>query len=181
MLTFDILNQSRDCRARTGKITTAHGVIETPIFMPVGTLGTVKAVSVEELKACQAQIILGNTYHLYLRPGCEVMSPMGGLHSFMNWDRPILTDSGGFQFFSLAKLAKFKDEGVFFQSHIDGSSHVFTPERAVKIQTILGSDIMMSLDWCMGYPATKKRHPLPLKKQPNGQSGEKISGLKTVK
>ncbi len=164
MLTFDIINQSQECRARTGKVTTAHGVIETPIFMPVGTLGTVKGVSVEELKACQAQIILGNTYHLYLRPGCEVMTQMNGLHSFMNWDRPILTDSGGFQFFSLAKLAKFKDEGVSFQSHIDGSRHLFTPERAVEIQTILGSDIMMSLDWCMGYPATKKEAATALEK-----------------
>lgn len=164
MLTFDILNQSMETRARTGRITTAHGVIETPIFMPVGTLGSVKSVSVEELKSCQAQIILGNTYHLYLRPGCEVMAHMGGLHSFMNWNRPILTDSGGFQFFSLAKLAKFKDEGVSFQSHIDGSPHLFTPERAVEIQTVLGSDIMMSLDWCMGYPATKKEAMLALEK-----------------
>ncbi|MBI9088527.1 MAG: tRNA guanosine(34) transglycosylase Tgt [Desulfobacterium sp.] len=164
MLTFDIKNQSQECRARTGKITTAHGEIETPIFMPVGTLGTVKGVSVEELKACQAQIILGNTYHLYLRPGCEVMTQMNGLHSFMNWDKPILTDSGGFQFFSLAKLAKFKDEGVSFQSHIDGSRHLFTPEKAVEIQTILGSDIMMSLDWCMGYPATKNEANTALEK-----------------
>ncbi|MDY0220877.1 MAG: tRNA guanosine(34) transglycosylase Tgt [Desulfobacterium sp.] len=164
MLTFDILNQSLETRARTGRITTAHGVIETPIFMPVGTLGTVKAVSVEELKGCQAQIILGNTYHLYLRPGCEVMAHMGGLHRFMNWDRPILTDSGGFQFFSLAKLAKFKEEGVSFQSHIDGSSHLLTPELAVEIQTVLGSDIMMSLDWCMGYPATKKEAMTALEK-----------------
>lgn len=164
MLKFDIINQCDESRARTGTITTAHGVIETPIFMPVGTLGSVKAVSVEELKECRAQIILGNTYHLYLRPGCEVMTHMNGLHSFMNWDRPILTDSGGFQFFSLAKLAKFKDEGVSFQSHLDGSSHLFTPERAVEIQNILGSDIMMSLDWCMGYPATKKEAATALEK-----------------
>ena len=133
MLTFDIEKKCMDSRARTGRITTEHGKIPTPIFMPVGTLGSVKAVSVEELKNCGAQIILGNTYHLYLRPGCEVMDHMGGLHKFMNWDRSILTDSGGFQFFSLAKLAKFSDEGVNFQSHIDGSRHLFTPEKAVAI------------------------------------------------
>ncbi len=156
MLNFEILKQSSDTRARTGRIKTAHGCIETPIFMPVGTLGSVKSVSVEELKQCKAQIILGNTYHLYLRPGIEVMKKMKGLHSFMNWDRPILTDSGGFQFFSLAKLAKFSDEGVTFQSHIDGSRHVFTPEKAVEIQTVLDSDIMMSLDWCVGYSGNKK-------------------------
>lgn len=153
---FEVLNQCRDTRARTGKILTARGEIDTPIFMPVGTLASVKSVSNEELMSCDARIILGNTYHLYLRPGCEVIQPMGGLHKFMNWNRPILTDSGGFQFFSLAKLAKFSDEGVNFQSHIDGSRHQFTPEKAVEIQTVLGSDIMMSLDWCIGYPAGKK-------------------------
>ncbi len=156
MLSFEILKQSSETRARTGKIQTDHGCIETPIFMPVGTLGSVKSVSVEELKQCKAQIILGNTYHLYLRPGIEVIEKMHGLHSFMNWDLPILTDSGGFQFFSLAKLAKFSDEGVTFQSHIDGSRHVFTPEKAVEIQTVLDSDIMMSLDWCVGYSGNKK-------------------------
>ena len=156
MLNFEVLKQSSETRARTGRIKTDHGCIETPIFMPVGTLGSVKSVSVEELKQCKAQIILGNTYHLYLRPGIEVMEKMKGLHSFMNWDRPILTDSGGFQFFSLAKLAKFSDEGVTFQSHIDGSRHVFTPEKAVEIQTVLDSDIMMSLDWCVGYSGNKK-------------------------
>jgi len=156
MLTFEIKKKSTESRARDGVIATAHGKIPTPIFMPVGTLGSVKAVSVEELKQCEARIILGNTYHLYLRPGCEVMTHMGGLHSFMNWDRPILTDSGGFQFFSLAKLAKFSQEGVKFQSHIDGSSHLFTPEKAVDIQTVLGSDIMMSLDWCIQHPASEK-------------------------
>ena len=156
MLSFNIETEDTRSRARSGVIQTAHGEIKTPIFMPVGTLGSVKSISVEELKACGAQIILGNTYHLYLRPGGEVMSHMGGLHRFMNWDRPLLTDSGGFQFFSLAKLAKFSDEGVNFQSHIDGSRHLFTPEKAVDIQTVLGSDIMMSLDWCMGYPATEQ-------------------------
>lgn len=164
MLRFKLSHQCSTSRARTGTITTAHGEIQTPIFMPVGTLGTVKSVSVEELKDCGAQIILGNTYHLYLRPGCDVIDHMDGLHKFMNWDRPILTDSGGFQFFSLAKLARFTDEGVSFQSHIDGSAHKFTPEKAVEIQTILGSDIMMSLDWCIGHPATKSESMEALRK-----------------
>ncbi len=163
MLKFKVLKESgkvsglQNCRARLGSIATDHGVIETPIFMPVGTLGTVKAVSVEELDHCNAQIILGNTYHLYLRPGCDVIQHMEGLHKFIRWEKPMLTDSGGFQFFSLAKLAKFTDEGVAFQSHIDGSRHFFSPEKAVEIQMILGSDIMMSLDFCMGYPASEKQ------------------------
>ncbi len=164
MLKFEVSQQCQKSRARTGVITTSHGEIKTPIFMPVGTLGTVKSVSVEDLKDCGAQIILGNTYHLYLRPGCDVISHLKGLHKFMNWDRPILTDSGGFQFFSLAKLAKFSDEGVSFQSHIDGSAHKFTPEKAVEIQSILGSDIMMSLDWCIGHPATKNESIQALQK-----------------
>lgn len=163
MLKFELLNKSNEkkgselSRARLGAITTEHGVIDTPIFMPVGTLGSVKAVSVEELNHCKAQIILGNTYHLYLRPGCEVIEYLEGLHEFIRWDKPLLTDSGGFQFFSLAKLAKFSDEGVAFQSHIDGSRHFFSPEKAVGIQLILGADIMMSLDWCIGHPANEKQ------------------------
>ncbi len=163
MLKFELLkqaNKKKGCelsRARLGTITTDHGVIDTPIFMPVGTLGSVKSLSVEELDHCKAQIILGNTYHLYLRPGCEVIEHLGGLHEFIRWDKPLLTDSGGFQFFSLAKLAKFSDEGVAFQSHIDGSRHFFSPEKAVEIQMILGADIMMSLDWCIGHPASEKQ------------------------
>ncbi len=163
MLTFDLIkdNSQKDDdgrdRSRLGRITTDHGVIETPIFMPVGTVGSVKAVSKEDLEHCGARIILGNTYHLYLRPGCDVIEAMKGLHSFTAWDKPMLTDSGGFQFFSLAKLARFTDEGVHFQSHIDGSRHFFSPERAVEIQMILGSDIMMSLDWCQGHPATEQQ------------------------
>ncbi|MDA8135611.1 MAG: tRNA guanosine(34) transglycosylase Tgt [Desulfobacteraceae bacterium] len=159
MLTFELKKESTEskgpetCRARLGAIHTDHGVIDTPIFMPVGTVGSVKALSVEDLDHCKAKIILGNTYHLYLRPGMEVMEHMQGLHSFIRWNKPILTDSGGYQFFSLAKLAKFSDEGVAFQSHIDGSRHMFSPEKAVDIQLTLGSDIMMSLDWCIGYPA----------------------------
>ena len=159
MLTFDLKKESKEenCRARLGTIETAHGTIQTPIFMPVGTVGSVKAVSKEDLNDCGAQIILGNTYHLYLRPGCDVITEMKGLHKFIAWDKPMLTDSGGFQFFSLAKLAKFTEEGVHFQSHIDGSRHFFSPEKSVEIQMILGSDIMMSLDWCMGHPATEKQ------------------------
>ena len=162
MLTFDLIKDNskkgdgRD-RSRLGRIITDHGVVETPIFMPVGTVGSVKAVSKEDLAHCGAQIILGNTYHLYLRPGVEVIETMKGLHTFTAWNKPMLTDSGGFQFFSLAKLAKFTDEGVHFQSHIDGSRHFFSPERAVEIQMILGSDIMMSLDWCQGHPATDQQ------------------------
>lgn len=163
MLSFELLKESREtfgsqsCRARLGHIKTDHGSIQTPIFMPVGTQGAVKAISKEDLDHCGAQIILGNTYHLYLRPGPEVMEQMGGLHEFSGWKKPMLTDSGGFQFFSLAKLAKFTDEGVQFQSHIDGSRHFFSPEKAVEIQMTLGSDIMMSLDWCMGHPATERQ------------------------
>ncbi len=156
MFEFEITGTSSETRARTGKIKTSRGVIETPIFMPVGTLGSVKSLIVEELEQCSARIILGNTYHLYLRPGIDVIDHMGGLHNFINWEKPILTDSGGYQFFSLAKLAEFSDKGVSFQSHIDGSRHFFSPEKAVEIQMILGSDIMMCLDFCIGYPASEK-------------------------
>ncbi len=135
--------------ARAGLITTDHGVIETPIFMPVGTVGSVKAVHIHELSDdIRAQIILGNTYHLYLRPGMEIISRAGGLHKFNGWDRPILTDSGGFQVFSLASNRKLTEEGARFRSHIDGSLHVFTPENVVDTQRIIGSDIMMALDEC---------------------------------
>jgi len=170
MLNFELHKTSKEnqgpdsCHARLGTITTEHGIIQTPIFMPVGTVGSVKAISVEDLDHCRAQIILGNTYHLYLRPGTEVISHMDGLHEFIRWNKPMLTDSGGFQFFSLAKLAKFTDEGVKFQSHIDGSRHTFSPEKAVEIQMTLGSDIMMSLDWCMGHPADEKQTMEALRK-----------------
>jgi queuine tRNA-ribosyltransferase len=146
---------ARSGRARTGVLSTPRGEIETPIFMPVGTLGTVKAVSPEELKALGARIILGNTYHLYLRPGCEVIRLFDGLHRFMNWDRPILTDSGGFQIFSLAKLFKITEKGTQFQSHLDGSSHLLTPEKSIEIQRCLDSDIVMCLDQCIPYPADR--------------------------
>lgn len=142
--------------ARAGLITTGHGTIETPIFMPVGTQGTVKGVHMSELREqVKAQIILGNTYHLYLRPGMDIMRRAGGLHRFNGWDRPILTDSGGFQVFSLADNRKLAEEGAWFRSHIDGSKHLFTPERTVDIQREIGSDIMMALDECTPGTAEK--------------------------
>ena len=141
-------------RARTGTLETAHGVVRTPAFMPVGTAGTVKAVSPESVRDLGADIILGNTYHLMLRPTAERIAALGGLHKFMNWSGPILTDSGGFQVMSLTKLRKMSEEGVTFQSHIDGSKHELTPERSMEIQALLGSDIVMSFDECTPYPAT---------------------------
>jgi queuine tRNA-ribosyltransferase len=141
-----------DGAARAGTLVTDRGAIPTPIFMPVGTQGTVKAVEQRELRELGARIILGNTYHLYLRPGTELIASAGGLHGFMNWDRPILTDSGGYQVFSLSGLRRIGEEGVEFKSHIDGSLHVFTPERVVDIERSLGSDIMMVLDECTPYP-----------------------------
>ena len=153
-LTFELQNQSSTGSARAGKITTDHGVIETPIFMPVGTIGSVKAVTQQQLKKdIQAQIILGNTYHLYLRPGLEVLEAAGGLHHFMGWDRPILTDSGGYQVFSLANNRKIKPEGVIFQSHIDGSKHLFSPEKVMDIQRSIGGDVIMAFDECPPFPS----------------------------
>ena len=153
-LTFELQTQSKIGSARAGKITTDHGVIETPIFMPVGTVGSVKAVTQQQLKKdIHAQIILGNTYHLYLRPGLEVLESAGGLHQFMGWDRPILTDSGGYQVFSLANNRKIKPEGVLFQSHIDGSKHLFSPEKVMDIQRSIGGDIIMAFDECPPFPS----------------------------
>ncbi len=150
---FELTGQNPAGKARTGKITTDHGIINTPIFMPVGTQGTVKAVTEENLKNdIGAEIILSNTYHLYLRPGMEIIENGGGLHRFMNWDRPVLTDSGGFQIYSLSDLRKMKKEGVEFRSHLDGSSHYFTPEKVINIQRQIGSDIMMVLDECTPWP-----------------------------
>ena len=139
--------------ARTGIITTPHGEIKTPVFMPVGTQATVKSLTADQVKNTGAQIILANTYHLYLRPGEDLIKEAGGLHGFMNWDKPILTDSGGFQVFSLAELRKISEEGVEFRSHLDGSKHFFTPESVIKIEEALGADIMMVLDECTPYPA----------------------------
>lgn len=148
-LGFQLESTCPDSNARAGLITTAHGQIETPIFMPVGTVGSVKAVHQHELRDdIKAQIILGNTYHLYLRPGLEILRQAGGLHKFNGWEKPILTDSGGFQVFSLSSNRKLKEEGAYFRSHIDGSKHLFTPEGVVDIQRIIGADIMMALDEC---------------------------------
>ncbi|MBI3653078.1 MAG: tRNA guanosine(34) transglycosylase Tgt [Acidobacteria bacterium] len=152
---FEVLAKDRETGARTGRITTAHGDIETPVFMPVGTQGTVKALTQSMLEAMSAQIILGNTYHLYLRPTHTLINQLGGLHKFMAWPHAILTDSGGFQVFSLGALRKLSEEGVAFQSHIDGSRHFLTPETSMEIQAALGSDIVMCFDECTPFPATR--------------------------
>ena len=149
---FELLAQDRQSKARRGRLTTAHGVIETPAFIPVGTQGSVKGVSPRELRELNAQIILGNTYHLFVRPGLDVIKHFGGLHKFANWDGPILTDSGGYQIFSLAKLRKITEEGAHFQNHVDGTPAFITPEIAMEIQATLGSDIAMVLDECAPYP-----------------------------
>jgi queuine tRNA-ribosyltransferase len=153
---FNVESRDPDCAARVGRLELPHGVVETPIFMPVGTQATVKAVSQEDLEAIGAQIILGNAYHLYLRPGTETLEMAGGIHGFMHWNRPVLTDSGGFQVFSLADLNKVTPEGVTFQSHLDGSRHVFTPEKALDVQISIGADIMMCFDECTKYPVTRE-------------------------
>jgi queuine tRNA-ribosyltransferase len=153
LLKLNVTAKDKRSKARTGYFITDHGVVETPIFMPVGTQGTVKAVDQRYLDVdIKAKIVLSNTYHLYLRPGVEVLSEAGGLHQFMNWQKPILTDSGGYQVFSLSGLRKLKPDGVEFRSHIDGSNHFFTPEKVVGLQRIIGSDIMMPLDECTPFP-----------------------------
>jgi queuine tRNA-ribosyltransferase len=150
---FRIKGKDKNTSARAGEIMTDHGIIQTPIFMPVGTAGAVKAVHIPELKSdVKAQVILGNTYHLYLRPGLEVIQGAGGLHKFNSWDKPILTDSGGYQVYSLAHIRKLTPEGVVFNSHIDGSQHTFTPKRVIDIQRIIGADIIMAFDECTPYP-----------------------------
>ena len=155
-VTYSLIKKDNRTRARRGVVHTPHGDIQTPVFMPVGTQATVKAMRPEEVKEMGAEIILSNTYHLYLRPGHEIVREAGGLHKFMNWDRAILTDSGGFQVFSLGKLRKITEEGVKFRSHIDGSSHMLTPEKSIEIQNALGSDIMMAFDECAPYPADRR-------------------------
>jgi queuine tRNA-ribosyltransferase len=152
---FTLRFQSSECEARTGEVLTPHGSFQTPIFMPVGTQATVKAVTPENLVELGAEIILANTYHLFLRPGHELIGKLGGLHRFMHWDRPILTDSGGFQIFSLRELAKISEDGAAFKSHLNGSSLFLSPEDAVAVQETLGSDIMMCLDTCIPYPADR--------------------------
>lgn len=149
--------RSSQCDARRGEVATKHGLVQTPVFMPVGTQASVKAVTVENLVDIGAQIILGNTYHLFIRPGHALIERFGGLHGFMNWDRPILTDSGGFQIFSLKELATITEEGATFRSHLDGSKKFLSPEDAVKVQESLGSDIMMCLDTCIPYPADRSQ------------------------
>ena len=154
-ITYELLHIDKNSGARRGVVHTPHGDIQTPIFMPVGTQATVKAMSPEELKdEVKAQIILANTYHLYFRPGHELIKEASGLHKFMNWDRPILTDSGGFQVFSLSGLRKITEEGVTFNSHLDGSKHLFTPEKVMEIEEALGADIIMAFDECCPYPST---------------------------
>ena len=150
--TFELLATDRHSKARRARLTSAHGVIDTPAFMPVGTQGSVKGVSPRELRELNTQIILGNTYHLFVRPGLDVIKHFGGLHNFMNWNGPILTDSGGYQIFSLAKLRKITEDGVEFQNHLDGARAFISPEIAMEIQTLLGSDIAMILDECVPYP-----------------------------
>lgn len=152
-LKFTVIKSASDSHARLGLLETSHGVIETPVFMPVGTQATVKTLAPRELEEAGAQIILSNTYHLYLRPGSQIVKSAGGLHQFMNWHRSILTDSGGFQVFSLGKLRKISEEGVEFRSHLDGSKHFISPEKSMEIQMDLGSDIAMAFDECAPYPA----------------------------
>ena len=154
-VTYDLKKVCNKTRARRGQLKTPHGIIETPVFMPVGTAATVKAMRPEEVRELGAPIILSNTYHLYLRPGHEIVREAGGLHKFMNWNGAILTDSGGFQVFSLGHLRKITEEGVTFRSHIDGSTHMFTPEKSIEVQNALGSDIIMAFDECAPYPADR--------------------------
>ncbi|OGB90018.1 tRNA guanosine(34) transglycosylase Tgt [candidate division WOR-1 bacterium RIFCSPHIGHO2_01_FULL_53_15] len=153
---FEITKKSAKTKARVGKLHTPHGVINTPAFLPIGTQGTVKAMTMRDIDEIGAEILLCNTYHLFLRPGHELIREAGGLHKFINWDKPILTDSGGFQVFSLSQMRKVTDEGVEFTSHVDGSKHFLSPEKVLEIQTAFGSDIMMPLDECVGYPCKKK-------------------------
>src|SRR5438874_9886400 len=149
---FELITSNLSSRARRGRLATAHGEIDTPAFMPIGTQGSVKGVSPRELRELNAQIILGNTYHLFVRPGVDVIKHFGGLHKFMSWDGPILTDSGGYQIFSLAKLRKISEDGVQFQNHVDGTTAFISPEIAMEIQAALGSDITMVLDECPPWP-----------------------------
>ena len=166
---FELIKEEKNTKARLGRIHTPHGVIDTPVFMPVGTRATVKAMTPEEVRDLGAQVILSNTYHLYLKPGHELIEEAGGLHKFMNWHGPILTDSGGFQVFSLGDLRKITEEGVEFRSHIDGSKHFISPEKSIEIQNALGSDIIMAFDECAPYPATYEYAKSPWKGPPLGQ------------
>src|SRR5215831_5083342 len=154
-ISFELLDKDSRTRARRGRLHLAHGIVDTPIFMPVGTYATVKAMTPDQLRSLSVEILLCNSYHLLLRPGHETISRLGGLHRFMGWDRPILTDSGGYQVFSLSELRELSEDGVRFQNHLDGSTYFLSPETAIDIQVALGSDIMMVLDDCLGYPASR--------------------------
>ena len=155
LIRYELLHVDAHTGARRGRVHTPHGTIETPMFMPVGTVGSVKAIAPDDLRTLDAQIILGNTYHLMLRPGEELIGDLGGLHRFISWERPMLTDSGGFQVYSLSEKRKITEEGATFQSHLDGSKHVLTPERSIEIQEVLGADIIMAFDECP--PALSER------------------------
>jgi queuine tRNA-ribosyltransferase len=184
--TFELLAQDRQSKARHGRLTTAHGAIETPAFMPIGTQGSVKAVSPRELRDLNAEIILGNTYHLFVRPGIDVIKHFGGLHKFMNWDGVILTDSGGFQIFSLAKLRKITEDGVEFHNHVDGTPAFISPEIAMEIQAALGSDIAMVLDECPPWPCERDYAARSLEmttrwaKRSKAESGERTAETKQL-
>jgi queuine tRNA-ribosyltransferase len=153
---FEIIKKSKTSKARVGKLHTPHGVVNTPVFLPVGTLGAVKTMSPRNLEEIGTEMVLSNTYHLLLRPGPELIKHAGGLHKFMNWDKPILTDSGGFQVFSLAHMRKVRENGVEFTSHVDGAKHFLTPDSVLDVQKAFGSDIMMPLDECVAYPCDRK-------------------------
>jgi len=161
---YTFIKKDKNTKARLGKVTTAHGVIHAPFFMPVGTNGTVKTLSFESLLEFDTQIVLSNTYHLFLRPGLDVIEAAGGLHKFMSWDKPILTDSGGYQVFSLAKLRKLTNEGVEFQSHYDGSSQFFTPEKVIDIERVIGADMIMPLDECAPYPCDRAQAEISVRR-----------------
>jgi len=182
---FEVVKTGTETAGRLGKLTTPHGVIDTPVFMPVGTQATVKAITQEELEALDYPIILGNTYHLYLRPGHELIARAGGLHSFMSWPRSILTDSGGFQVFSLQDLRRVGEDGVVFKSYIDGSVHTFTPERVMEVQGAFGSDIAMAFDECAPYPssyeyareATERTHDWAIRSKAAAREGQAVFGI----
>ena len=178
-LRFEIVAEDKATGARAGLLHTPHGVVETPVFMPVGTAGTVKGMTQAQLEELGVQILLSNTYHLYLRPGHEIIRDLGGLHRFMSWPHPILTDSGGFQVMSLKGLGRVTEDGVWFKSHLDGSSHFLSPERAVEIQYALGADIIMTLDECVEYPASREalHRAVKLTERWAGRAKEKLSAI----
>jgi queuine tRNA-ribosyltransferase len=176
---FELLAEDKSTRARAGLLHTPHGIVETPVFMPVGTAGTVKGMTQTQLEELGVQILLANTYHLYLRPGHETVRSLGGLHRFMGWPRPILTDSGGFQVMSLKSLGRVTEDGVWFKSHLDGSSHFLSPERAIEVQVALGADIIMTLDECVAYPSSREaiHRAVKLTQRWAERAKEKLSAL----